>query len=529
MTTQFTRNERENMFVTRRQALLGLSATIGVPGVLRAQTIFVDQPFSLGIASGDPAPDGFVIWTRLAPRPLEPHGGMPMAVFPVDYEIAEDARFTKIVAKGQTAAHPELGHSVHVEVGGLQPDRPYWYRFMAGGERSNPGRARTLPRPGAMRDRVRFVAAGCQDYEDGYYTAYRHIAGEDLDFVWHYGDYIYEYRGRATVLGADGLPIPIVREHVGDEIYSLDDYRRRYAQYKLDPDLQAAHAAHSWWVTWDDHETDNNWASDHDQDGTPPEIFDLRRQAAAQAYYEHMPLRRSAFPHGPATQIYRRANYGKLLDVHLLDTRQYRMDQPCDDGFKPLCPEASAGNRTIMGAAEEKWLLEGLSRSAAQWKLIANQVMIMPLDRRTGAGGEPIFNLDSWAGYPAARTRLLNHIQQHGVRNVVITTGDEHQNYAGELSIGKDGSPPVAVEFVATSISSGGDGSDLRPGSDVILANNPHLKFINDQRGYVLCDVDQKGWRTDYKVLDSVRRRDATLTIRQSFAVAPGEARLTPA
>jgi len=511
--------------LTRRRALVGLCATIGAPAIVRAQTIFVNQPFSLGVASGDPSPDGFVIWTRLAPRPLEPHGGMPMAIFPVDYEIAEDARFAKIVAKGQELARPELAHSVHAEVGGLNPDRPYWYRFIAGGERSNPGRARTLPHPDAMLDQVRFVACGCQNYEDGYYTAYRHIAAEELDFVWHYGDYIYEQRGRATILGSDGLPIPIVREHVGDEIYSLDDYRMRYAQYKLDADLQAAHAAHSWWVTWDDHETDNNWAADHDQDGTPPEIFDLRRQAAAQAYYEHMPLRRTAFPRGTATQIYRRANYGKLLDVHLLDTRQYRMDQPCGDGFKPLCPEAETPDRTIMGTAEEKWLLEGLSRSTAQWKLIANQVMIMPLDRRTSAGGEPAFNLDSWAGYPAARTRLLNHIGQHGIRNVVVTTGDEHQNYAGELSA-SDG-PAVAVEFVSTSISSGGDGSDRRPGSDVILANNPHLKFINDQRGYVVCDVDQQRWRTDYKVLEHVRRRDAPVTIRQSLTVGAGEARLS--
>jgi len=511
--------------LARRQVLVGLCATIGAPAIVRAQTIFVDQPFSLGVASGDPSSDGFVIWTRLAPRPLEPHGGMPMAVFPVDYEIAEDARFTKIIAKGQELARPELAHSVHAEVGGLQPNRPYWYRFMAGGERSNPGRARTLPQPGATRDRIRFVACGCQNYEDGYYTAYRHIADEDLDFVWHYGDYIYEPRRRSTILGADSLPIPLVREHVGDEIYSLDDYRTRYAQYKLDADLQAAHAAHSWWVTWDDHETDNNWAADRDQDGTPPEIFNLRRQASTQAYYEHMPLRRTAFPRGTASQIYRRADYGKLLDVHLLDTRQYRMDQPCGDGFKPLCVEAQTPDRTIMGTAEEKWLFEGLSRSRAQWKLIANQVMIMPLDRRTSAGGEPTFNLDSWAGYPAARTRLLNHVGQRGIHNVVVTTGDEHQNYAGELSA--DGGTPVAVEFVATSISSGGDGSDRRPGSDMILANNPHLKFINDQRGYILCDVDRQRWRTDYKVLENVRHRDAPLATRQSITVAAGEPRLT--
>lgn len=516
--------------ISRRAALAGAAATLAAPAILRAQALFVEPPFRLGVASGDPSPDGFVIWTRLAPRPLEPGGGMPMAVVAVDYEVAADERFATIVARGSAPAWPELGHSVHVEVSGLQPGRSYWYRFTIGRERSIAGRARTLPPSGAPLDRVRFVAGGCQNYEAGLYTAYRHVAQEEIDFFWHYGDYIYEGRGHPDAVDGAGLPVPIVRAHLGDEPFGLDAYRQRYAQYKLDPDLQAAHAAHAWWVTWDDHETANNWAADRDEDGTPPEVFDLRRQAAAQAYYEHMPLRRASFPRGTAIGIYRRAGYGDLLDMHLLDTRQYRMDQPCGDNFKPVCPEALAADRTIMGAAEERWLLDGLTASKARWKLIANQVMMMPLDRRTAASGPAIWNMDSWAGYPAARRRLLDHLDRHAIRNVVVTTGDEHQNYAGELRAGADGGgPAVAVEFVATSISSGGDGSDLRPGSDRILADNPHLAFVNDQRGYILCDVTRDAWRTDYKVLDRVSAPGGTLTTRKSFAIAPDTARLQSA
>ncbi|WP_158915400.1 alkaline phosphatase [Caulobacter sp. S45] len=516
---------------SRRGVLAGMAAGLAAPAIVRAQTLFVDTPFQLGVASGDPSPDGFVIWTRLAPRPLEQHGGMPMAPVEVDYEVAADERFKTVVAKGSTLARPELGHSVHVEIAGLQPHRPYWYRFHIGRERSLTGRARTLPAPGSALERVRFVAGGCQNYEQGLYTAYRHVAEEDLDFFWHYGDYIYEERATPTATDhASGLPIPPIRVHVGDEPYSLDDYRLRYAQYKLDTDLQAAHAAHSWWVTWDDHEIDNNWASQWDQDGTPPEIFNLRRQAAAQAYYENMPLRKTSFPHGTAIQIFRRAAYGDLLNAHFLDTRQFRMDQPCGDNFKPVCPEALASDRTIMGAEEERWLFDGLAKSPTRWNLIANQVMMMPLDRRYADQHEAIWNMDSWAGYPAARKRLLDHIEAHDIKNVVVATGDEHQNYAGELrSGGRPDGKTLAVEFVATSISSGGDGSDLRKGSDVILANNPHLKFVNDQRGYAVCDVGRDVWKTDFRVVDAVSRPSAKIATRASFAVERGAPGLKPA
>jgi alkaline phosphatase D len=242
-----------------------------MPRNLLANPRFGADPFTLGVASGDPASDGFVLWTRLAPRPLEPLGGMEPRPVAVRWEVAGDARFQTLVAQGEALAHPELAHSVHVEVAGLAPDRPYWYRFRVGREESAVGRTRTLPAPGARVERLRFVAAGCQHYEQGLFTAWRHIAQEPVDFVFHYGDYIYESADHgAGPFKANGRTYDEVRRHVGGEIYTLDDYRRRYALYKSDPDLQAAHAAVPFWMSFDDHEVDNNWASDFDQDGTPP-------------------------------------------------------------------------------------------------------------------------------------------------------------------------------------------------------------------------------------------------------------------
>jgi len=290
----------------------GLLLTLGAGGALAgsgrqalADPVFAEYPFQLGIAAGDPTPDGFVIWTRLAPRPMEIGHGMPSAPVPVKWEVATSRGFgDTVVRSGETVARPELAHAVHVEVEGLEPAREYFYRFSAGRERTPSGRAKTAPAAGAATAQARFGVVGCQAYEQGFYTAHRKAAEENLDFIYCYGDYIYEGRGNRTYTGSGGT-MENPRQHVGGEIYSLDDYRRRYAQYKLDADLQSSHASTAWFCTWDDHEIDNNWVQALDQDGTPPEIFMLRQQAAMQAFYEHMPMRRSAFPRGSATQLYR--------------------------------------------------------------------------------------------------------------------------------------------------------------------------------------------------------------------------------
>lgn len=510
--------------ISRRQMIVGAAAlggAISAPAIIRAQQIFLSYPFRLGVASGDPSPDGFVIWTRLAPEPLAEHGGMPMAPMPIDWEVAADERFQTIVARGTAIARPELAHSVHVEVTGLQAARPYWYRFTIGRERSARGRASTLPVRGAALDKARFAVVGCQNYEQGFYTAYGHMAREAVDFVFHYGDYIYEGAGSPVRVGGDGAARPPVREHQGQLLYSLDDYRRRYAQYKLDPDLQAAHAAAPWFAVFDDHEVENNWVGDIDQNGTAPEIFRLRRAAAFQAYYEHMPFRAASFPAPGSMQIYRRAVIGDLLDLHLLDTRQFRTDQPCGDGFKPYCPGWDDPKAQTIGMAQEAWLAGNLKQKAARWNAIAQQVMMMPLDRRTGDEPQPLRNMDSWGGYNAPRERVLNMFK--GLGNTVVLTGDEHQNFAGELRRNNGEGDAVAVEFVSTSISSGGDGADRRAGAEQILHENSFLKYSNDRRGYLLCDVDRQRWQAAFRTLDYVSRPGtpvvtaATATIEQGL------------
>ncbi len=510
----------------RRRDLIGglAAAPLLMSRAARAQ-IFADFPFSLGVASGDPAPDGFVIWTRLAPSPMEPHGGMPLAPVPVKWEVASDGGFKTVVMRGEAIARPELAHSVHVEVEGLLPDRQYWYRFIVADEKSLIGRARTLPAPGASVARTRFAVVGCQHYEAGLYTAYHHMAVDAPDWVFHYGDYIYEYHYDFTTEG--GLPVPPVRNYAAREPFSLDDYRMRYAQTKLDANLQAAHVAASWFAVYDDHEVQNNWVGDLDQNGTPAAEFRLRRAIAMQAYYEHMPLRKRSFPANGVVDIVRRAQWGDLLSANFLDTRLYRTDQPCGDGFKTDCPERQDARAEVIGRAQEKWLFDGLSSSKTKWNTIAQQIMMMPMDRRLGDEPAPIFNMDSWNGYPKPRQRLFDHLEQLKLGNVVVLTGDEHQNYAGEIE-GKAGKP-IAVEFVGTSISSSGDGQDRRGGYDRMMALNPNIKFNNAQRGYLICEVTPETWKTDFRVVDQIGRPGAPIKTRATATVERGKPGVTVA
>ena len=530
----------------RRRLLAGLLATGG--GVLAAPHVlaqgtdglqrrnlletmsFVVPPFQLGVASGDPSSDGFVIWTRLAPEPLERHGGMIMAPVQVHWEVAEDEAFRTIAANGTAVAHPELGHSVHVEVAGLRPDRPYWYRFRCGGERSLAGRSQTLPQAGARKDRVRFAVAGCQHYEEGHYTAWRRIAEEPLDFVFHYGDYIYE--GRATGPGTrlmNGRPFSPLREHVGQEIYSLDDYRRRYALYRSDADLQAAHAAAPWFVSFDDHEIDNNWADHTDQDGTPPEIFAFRRAAALQAWYEHMPVRRSSMPVGGTMQMFRRATFGDLMDAHFLDTRQYR--SPLGNGGRngPMNADFLSPERTILGDRQEAWLHAGLAQGTARWQLIAQQVMMMQLAVEQPGGAPAHYSADQWSGYLHSRERLLDHISGRGLTNVVVVTGDAHRHFAGDVLRNGGEGPAIASEFLATSITSGADGIGQDDNYHRAVAGNACLKAMIDRRGYVLCDVGRDVFRGELKVLDTVMRPNGQLSTYATLVTERGRPGLQPA
>lgn len=514
--------------LSRRIALksFGVSAIAGLSLITSsgaiASPVFRQYPFQLGIASGEPEPDGFVIWTRLAPDPFEPGYGMLPAPVEVRWEVASDERMQNKVAEGTAIARPELGHAVHVEVAGLEPNRPYFYRFYSGRERSGIGRAKTTPALGQPIENLRFGVAGCQNYEQGFYTAHRHLAAEEADFIFCYGDYIYEYRGDRMRPARGGQVEENVRPHYGQEIYTIEDYRRRYAQYKMDTDLQAAHASAPWFVTWDDHEIDNNWVGDIDQDDSPASIFALRQQMAMQAYYEHMPLRAASMPLGNRMQIYRQQRFGDLLDLNLLDTRQYRTNQPCDDRWATVCDGVDDRAAQVLGKQQEDWLFEKLGSSKAQWQVLAQQIMMMDLDRKIGDGEGR--NLDSWGGYETPRDRVLAQVKELGRDSVIVLTGDEHQNYAGELHLDgqRPAAKPIATEFVSTSITSGGDGEDTRADTLEIQKENECLKWHNAQRGYVMCDVTRDLWTTEFKTMDYVSTRGGAIKTRKRMAVAAG-------
>lgn len=495
-----------------------LAAVIPTGWRVRHRPRFADDPFTLGIASGDPTPEGVVLWTRLAPRPLEPGAGMDGVRTAVSWEVSTDEGFGSIVRSGRAMAAPELGHSVHIEVPGLEPDRWYFYRFMSGEAVSPTGRTRTLP---SLVDEspLRLGVASCQHYEQGLFTAYAHLAREELDLVTHLGDYIYEY----------GATEGRVRRHATPEVRHLDDYRVRYAQYKTDLHLQAAHAACPWIVTWDDHEVDNNYAGDVGENGMESaEQMRRRRAAAYQAWWESQPVRVPRAQSWADLTIRRSLHWGALARFWVLDTRQYRSDQACGDGARIVpCGEWAHPSRTMLGASQEEWLLNGVAASRARWQVLAQQVMMAPFD--FAPGEDRRVSMDQWSGYPVARDRLLGALAERAAHRTVVLSGDIHSNWVNELPAGFEGSgasgQPVAAEFVGTSISSGGDGADRSPGvTDRSLAESPHLRWQNSRRGYLRCTISAAEWRTDYRTVPFVTRPEAPVDTASSWRVTRGRA-----
>lgn len=469
--------------------------------------------FTLGVASGDPAPDGMVLWTRLAPVPLaeDGTGGMPHKPVPVEWEVAEDPRFARVVRRGIAVAAPELGHSVHVEVTGLRPDREYFFRFRAQGSVSPTGRTRTTPAPSAMTE-LMMAFASCAQFEHGYFTVYRHLAEERPDVVLHLGDYQYEYkRGDYEVPG--GNP----RDHVGPETTTLAHYRQRYAQYKSDVDLQSAHAAAPWVVVWDDHEVENNWADEEPE--KPSRDFRARREAAFQAYYENMPLRRAQLPRGIDLRLHRRVHWGQLVTFHMLDTRQYRDDQVGNDEFNSDDPRRHDPKRSLTGDEQERWLLRGLRSSRARWDVLGQQVMFSEIDYTNGP--DEGYNPDAWDGYVGSRKRVMQGWERAAVRNPVVLTGDVHSHWANDI---RHEGRTVGTELVTTSITSGGDGSaELTDEQKGYLRDNPHVRFYRDQRGYVRTRFRADELRVDYRVVPYVQRPGAPVETAASFVVQDGQ------
>lgn len=499
---------RDRRHFLQQLSALGLGLAAG--GRLAPRWRTHGDPFTLGVASGDPWPDGFVLWTRLAPDPLNGGGMLPEDVA-VRWEVGTDDQLRHVVQRGTAIARAEFAHAVHVTVQGLAPDRWYWYRFMVGDATTVVARTRTMPAATAHPSRLRLLLASCQHYEWGLYAAHRHLAREDADLVAFLGDYIYESHAARPV-----------RSHEAGEPTTLDGYRNRYALYKTDPDLQAAHAAFPWVVTWDDHEVDNNYAGLVSERSDPVEQFSLRRAAAYRAYYEHMPLRRSTMPRGPDMMLYRALDFGQLARIHVLDGRQYRSDQSCGDRRQAPCADWDRDDRTMLGASQERWLARGLMRPGAMWHALAQQVMMMPIDLDPGPG--EAYNMDSWSGYPAARRRLTSLVETRRVANVVTLTGDVHANYAGEVPADarRPEGPHVMVEYVGTSISSDGEGMDMFPQVRAAMPENPWLKFHNARRGYVRCEVTPDAWRADYRVVPTIRVAETPISTVASFVTPTG-------
>ena len=434
------------------------------------------DPFSLGVASGDPTAYSVILWTRLAPAPLEPAGAMAPEPVTIGWHIGADDAMSDIVASGEAITDPAHGHSAHVDVRGLDPARTYWYRFFVGDYESEIGRTRTTPAPGFMADRLVLGHVSCQRYEAAFWTAFEDLAEHDLDAVLHCGDYIYERHGRSGVRSLD-LPEPL----------DLEGYRAVYGAYKGDPALQAAHLVAPWIVTWDDHEVENNYQGDVPEDGsdTPDRAAFLRRRADAyQAWWEHMPVRLPA-PDGPVFAIHRGVDFGELLSLSVLDTRQFRTDQVCNpNDIGPRCPGAETDEFTVFGAAQEAWLFDRLSASSARFNVLQQQVV---MQQWRFLPGDAAWNLDQWDGYPAARQRLLEWFRSTELSNPIVLTGDVHSSWAGSLALDFDDadSEVVGTEFVGTSVSS--DAPELlETVAPIAVANGPHLQWAQvTRRGWV--------------------------------------------
>ncbi len=503
-----------------------------LPGTGHSGSRLGVDPFALGVASGSPTHDSVVLWTRLLAPELR-LSALAREAVTVRWELAHDDKFSRLVQSGQALAQPAFAHSVHVEISGLEPDRWYFYRFIAGDAVSPVGRTRTFPRPEALASRLRLAYASCQKWEDGYFTAWRHMRAENLDAVMFLGDYIYEYPGTRSK----------VRVPSGGWVVGLDDYRQRYALYKSDPDLQAMHAACPWLMTWDDHEVQNDYAgrtpgNSGFTDPSSPADFLARRAAAYQAYYEHMPIRSSALTQGlqglltgAEMRIYARLQFGRLASLYLLDARQYKDPQACTkDGalgssaLNPAhCPQWNDPARSILGTEQERWLereFAGPQTRESCWNVIGQSTLFGQRDVKRGPG-QTLSN-DGWDGYPAARTRLTKALAQHHVANPVILGGDVHQNWVGHVKAdyADPGSANVGVEFCGTSISSH-SGTNAKTADR--LAENLHFIYADAQRrGYGVAEFIPQRLTTTLRVVDDVTRQDTRIETLASFVVQAG-------
>lgn len=530
----------------RRSFALGMTAAglhftseIGATPAAISGADIDSNPFTLGVASGEPEPDGIVIWTRIAPKPFEPGGGIHGTSVEVRWEIAADDGMREIVQSSVFITEAMWAHSVHVEVSGLQPNREYWYRFRVGEWQSPIGRTITAPAPGAMPEAFRFAFASCQRWDQGFYTAYRDMTAQRPDLIVHLGDYIYE----SAISNRPGLRDSPVRD-LSDvpiisttELRNLEQYRHRHAIYRRDPDLQDAHAIAPWLVTWDDHEVNNNYFGAIVRDSPAAGPLLERRAAAYQAYWEHMPLRDRMRPQGPDLPLYRSATFGNLIRFNVLDTRQYRSPQvtTCSDSergeWDGYCAQALNPDRTMLGIEQKQWLYDGFGDTTTRWSVLAQQVPFSRIDyddspQRAAYGDN---EMDKWDGYAAERDEILavmaDAARQQSFHPIVIT-GDVHSNYVWDIKENWDApgsETSIGTEFVGTSIASNGDGPLHNDGAFTTQRGNwrgnPHNHLYDNHRGYVLIDVTTDELVARYQTVSSVESPDGDVNTLASFGV----------
>ncbi len=502
------------MKYSRRQIIRCSLGLAGVSLVRPAFSVAADHrfdrnPFTLGVASGYPEQSSVVLWTRLLPQPQLPDGGLGNTAIPVDWEIAEDEQMKRIRHRGQTIASPEWAHSVHIEVGDLQPGRDYWYRFTSGGSESEIAHTRTAPTSAVKKLSVAIV--NCQHFESGRYAAYAAIARENHDLVVHLGDYIYEGRG-----------IRRLRKIDAPECYSLDDYRMRYATYKSDPELQAAHASGPWIVTSDDHEVDNNYAGFHTIETDKQASFLRRRAAAYKAFYEHMPMPRRMQPRGPHQLLHTRCRFGDIAEFHVLDGRQYRSKQACGSRLVTPCAEMFLQERTMLGGQQERWLQSGLGEHNARWNLLAQQTVFTHIDQQPGP--KTGFWNDGWTGYPAARQRLLDFIRVEKVSNPVVLSGDIHAFLANDIyaDAGRPESGILATELVTSSVSTPGP---PQASIDALLPENPSIHLArSDVRGYTRLTINHEGLNAKFIGIRDTTKADSATYELAGYEISSGRA-----
>ncbi|WP_335931600.1 alkaline phosphatase D family protein [Streptomyces sp. PTD5-9] len=518
------------------------TAAVAVPVLGSAVTAHAaDGPaFLHGVASGDPLPDGVLLWTRVTPSPDAVPGSGRGADTTVSWEVAEDKGFSRIVSRGSAVARAASDHTVKADIRGLSPATTYWFRFSAGDGAavlSPTGRTRTAPAATAAVPGLRFGVVSCANWEAGFFSPYRHLAARtDLDAVLHLGDYIYEYAS-----GVYPAAKYVVRPHEPrHEILTLADYRTRHGAYKTDADLQALHAVHPVIAIWDDHEFANDaWSggAENHTPGTEGSWTD-RAAGARQAYFEWMPVR-------PSTEgtVHRRLRFGKLVDLHLLDLRTFRSQQSTIGNGSVDDPD-----RTITGRAQLDWLKAGLAGSDAAWKLVGTSVMISPvafgalpahllepLAELLGLPKEGLaVNVDQWDGYTSDRKELITHLRDRSIANTVFLTGDIHMAWANDVPV-KAATYPLsasaATEFVVTSVTSDNldDILHVAPGtlsavaSAAVKAANRHVKWVDmDAHGYGVLDVTAERSQMDYYTVSDRTKRDATSAWARSYRTLSG-------